>query len=184
MSAQGHELPLTWERQVQGATEATVSAAMGELLAARGFKRSDSPDAGATWVRDTVLDAAYRRTGKVRLAGAGVLIMVVLIAIALGAGDSRELLSPILLGAVVLGGMGLNRLKDPAKIHRRIVRVEVQAATGESDEVQLRVHEGVARAEGELTLEWLDDTVAEIDESTYEELIERIAVPEPGEKRP
>ncbi|MEE8518460.1 MAG: hypothetical protein V3S98_04985, partial [Dehalococcoidia bacterium] len=84
----------------------------------------------------------------------------------------------------VLGGMGLNRLKDPAKIHRRIVRVEVQAATRESDEVQLRVHEGVARAEGELTLEWLDDAVAEIDESTYEELIERIAVPEPGEKRP
>jgi hypothetical protein len=78
--------------------------------------------------------------------------------------------------------MGLNKFRDPAKLHRRIVRVEAEVA-GVGD-VALRVREGVAEAEGQLTLDWLDHATAEMDESTYDELMKDSVSQEQGEARP
>ena len=194
LNVEAEGFPFNWERVVRGAAPAQVFEAAMRLLLDRGFRlnQTEAPStdaepggfsAGLRGVRDQVVDAEQRRRGKLMLAGAGAIVLAVLVAVAAGAGDSREILSPTLLVAVVLGGMGLNKLRNPADIVRRLVDVRVRDGAGEAgtDAVLLTVREGVGRAEGDLLLEWLPGEQAEIDQRRFDELIESFAPGEQGE---
>ncbi len=192
--------PFNWERVVRGAAPAQVFEAVVRLLLDSGFhlNETEAPSTGAgpgtfsaalRGVRDRVVDAEQRRRGKIMLAGAGAIVLAVLVAVAMGAGDSREILSPTLLVSVVLGGMGLNKLRNPADIVRRLVDVRVREGVGEPGAegetptrgVLLTVREGVGRAEGDMLLEWIPGEQAEFDQGRFDELIESFVPGKQGE---
>ena len=75
--------------------------------------------------RDVVLDARRRRTGKIML-GLGIgLTVVLLVMLAEGIGAERSIVSAPLLVAVILGGLGMERLRNPERRVRRLIEVRV-----------------------------------------------------------
>ena len=75
--------------------------------------------------RESLLGARKRRTGKLMLAGGVVLTIVLLVMLAEDIGAERSIVSLPLLIAVLLGGMGLNRLRDPALRIRNLLEVHI-----------------------------------------------------------
>ena len=75
--------------------------------------------------RESLLGARKRRTGKLMLAGGVVLTIVLLVMLAEDIGAERSIVSLPLLIAVLLGGMGLNRLRDPALRIRNLLEVQI-----------------------------------------------------------
>lgn len=75
--------------------------------------------------RDIAPDAQRRRLGKVML-GVGVIATTVLmIMMAEGIATSRASTSLPLLLAVIIGGIGMNRLRDPEGRTRKLLEVEI-----------------------------------------------------------
>ena len=61
---------------------------------------------------------AKRTNGKMMLAAAVGITLVLLVMMAENIGGERTVVPPLLLAAVILGGMGMNRLREPAKRRR------------------------------------------------------------------
>ena len=101
-----------------------------ERFIARGYKMVDPVQENedgsftltATW--ESPVEAKARRSGKMLLVAAAAITLVVLVVMARGIGDERLAGVP-LLAAVILGGMGMNRLREPARKERRLMQLTV-----------------------------------------------------------
>lgn len=74
---------------------------------------------------DQTIDAAKRTNGKLMLAAAFGITFVLLVMMAEGIGGERTVVPLLLLAAVVLGGMGMNRLREPARRRRKLMEVTI-----------------------------------------------------------
>lgn len=74
---------------------------------------------------DQTIDAAKRTNGKLMLAAAVGITFVLLVMMAEGFGGERTVVPMLLLAAVVLGGMGMNRLREPARRRRKLMEVTI-----------------------------------------------------------
>ena len=169
-------LPVRWERDVQVDPERLLGA-VASWLAERGYRVDESgplsPEPGVALagglrgVRDTEVYDRSRTLGR-WIAGAGAGLAVVSLLLMMGGVQSRALLSPLMLAAIVLIGYGLNRLREPAKHRLRVVDV---ALTGAAGGLTMTVREGVGESEGDGVVDWLDGEPSEIAESQIEELV-------------
>lgn len=133
-----NDYPWTRELTVESPA-ADVYGEVRERLRGAGFtlltERAPEAEPGAaafegafTAKRDIVLDARRRRTGKIML-GFGIgLTVVLLVMLAEGIGAERSIVSPLLLVAVILGGLGMERLRNPEQRVRRLLEVRVTSA--------------------------------------------------------
>jgi hypothetical protein len=78
---------------------------------------------------ERTLGARQRNQGKLMLVAAVALTLVLLVMMARDTGGNREIVSGLLLVAVLLGGIGLNRLRVPLRHERRTMTVTVSPAT-------------------------------------------------------
>ena len=69
--------------------------------------------------------ARRRRNGKIMLAAAVGLTLVLLVMMARDIGDDRAVVSVPLLAAVLLGGLGMNRLREPLRPEHKVMEVTV-----------------------------------------------------------
>ena len=66
-----------------------------------------------------------RNNGKLMLAAAVGLTLVLLVMMAGDTGGNREIVSVLLLAAVLLGGLGMNRLREPLRPEHKVMEVTV-----------------------------------------------------------
>ncbi len=78
---------------------------------------------------ERTLGARQRNQGKLMLVAAVALTLVLLVMMARDTGGNREIVSVLLLVAVLLGGVGLNRLRVPLRREHRTIEVTVSAAS-------------------------------------------------------
>lgn len=169
-------LSVRWERDVQVDPERLLGA-VASWLAERGYRVDESGPlssepgvalaGGLRGVRDTEVYDRSRTLGR-WIAVAGVGLVVVSLLLMMGGVQSRALLSPLMLAAIVLIGYGLNRLREPAKHRLRVVDV---ALTGAAGGLTMTIREGVGESEGDGVVDWLDGEPSEIAESQIEELV-------------
>lgn len=69
--------------------------------------------------------ARRRRSGKLMLGAAVALTLVLLVMMARGIGDDRVVVSVPLLAAVLLGGLGMNRLREPSRQEQKVMEITV-----------------------------------------------------------
>ena len=74
---------------------------------------------------ERTLGAPQRKQGKLMLVVAVALTLVLLVMMARDTGGNREIVSGLLLVAVILGGLGMNRLRVPLRRERRTMEVTV-----------------------------------------------------------
>jgi len=74
---------------------------------------------------DQTIDAAKRTNGKLMLAAAVGVTFVLLMMMAQGFGGERTVVPILLLATVILGGMGMNRLREPARRRRKLMEVTI-----------------------------------------------------------
>ncbi len=72
--------------------------------------------------------ARRRRSGKLMLGAAVALTLVLLVMMARGIGDDRMVVSVPLLAAVLLGGLGMNRLREPLRQEHKVMEITVLPA--------------------------------------------------------
>jgi len=176
LNVTAENLPVRWERDVQVGPERLLEA-VASWLAERGYRVDESgplspdpgvaPVGGLRGVRDTEVYDRSRTFGR-RIAVVGAGLAVVSLFLMMGGVQSRALLSPLMLAAIVLIGYGLNRLREPAKHRLRIVDVAFSGAAGG---LTMTVREGVGESEGDGVVDWLDGEPSEIAESQIEELV-------------
>ncbi len=69
--------------------------------------------------------ARRRRSGKLMLVAAVALTLVLLVMMARDIGGDRAVVSVPLLAAVLLGGLGMNRLREPLRQEHKVMEVTV-----------------------------------------------------------
>lgn len=77
---------------------------------------------------ERTLGARQRNQGKMMLVVAVALTLVLLVMMARDTGGNREIVSGLLLAAVILGGLGMNRLRVPLRRELRTMEVTVSPA--------------------------------------------------------
>ncbi len=82
-----------------------------------------------TMSHERTLGARQRNQGKLMLVVAVALTLVLLVMMARDTGGNREIVSGLLLVAVILGGLGMNRLRVPLRSEHRTMEVTVSPAT-------------------------------------------------------
>lgn len=161
-----NEFPMLLERDVRAESPEQVYQAVAGLLQGQGYsiRETDPPPAGASRfrgsfraIRDTVLDADKRRQGYIMLAAGAAITLVMLVVYITELTTNRFLASAPLLPAVLLGGLGLSRLREPAQRVRQVVVTRFEAL-GAGGGLHLTVQAGVGRAEGEDSVSgWLEE---------------------------
>ena len=160
------EFPVRLERDVRADSPQQVYLAVAGLLREQGYSIRETEPApadaraggfrgGFRAIRDTVLDADKRRHGYLMLAAGGVITVIMLVVYALQLTDNRILASAPLLPAVILGGLGLGRLREPAQRIRRLVDTRFEVAG--PGKLHLILLTGVGHAEGEDAVDgWIE----------------------------
>ena len=98
-------------------------------LEARGYRLSEPVSAGddgsctVVMGHEQTLGARQRRSGKLMLVAAVALTLVLLVMMARDIGGDRAIVSGPLLVAVILGGLGMNRLRTSLRSERRVMEV-------------------------------------------------------------
>ena len=124
----GTPISSEWTMEVS-ASEACELARL--RLEARGYRLNgpaeENEDGCCRVVMDheRTLGARQRRSGKLMLAVAVALTLVLLVMMARDIGSDRVIVSGPLLVAVLLGGLGMNRLRTPLRSERRTMNVSV-----------------------------------------------------------
>lgn len=104
-------------------------------LEARGYRLSEPVQevtggvCRLTMSHERTLGVRRRMSGKIMLLAAVALTLVLLVMMARDIGGERLIVSGPLLVAVLLGGLGMNRLRAPLRHERRIVEVTVSPTT-------------------------------------------------------
>lgn len=115
-----------WDEWTMDVEASVGSSIAQDRLQARGYRLvepvKESDDGVFTMLarsdgRD--VDSGMKRmNGKLMLAAAVGITLVLLVMMAEGIGGERTVVPPLLLAAVILGGMGLNRLREPVRRRR------------------------------------------------------------------
>ncbi len=185
LSVETEGLPRAWERAFRVGTPQPFFQAVADLLRSRGYdvEETEPPTAeadaanfrgGLRGVSETAINARRRKQGKLLLAAA-VAAMLVMLALLTQGYQERSVMSPPLVAIVVLGGMGLSRLRDPARSMRRIVDVLLE---GDSGDMRLSVQAGAGETEGDGMIEWDPGESLGLGEEEFDELIGRFTADE------
>ncbi len=174
--------PWTWEQEVASpATQAYEEAA--QCLRGAGFRLREAqpPEAAAEperfdgkfmAKRDVVLDARKRRTGKIALGVGVALTVILLIMLAEDIGAERGIISTPLLVAVILGGFGMNRLREPEQRVRKLIEVSVTDAPGGGARLIARGGSGPAFGD-----DWVEQWTDEQDFEDEEAALANVGAP-------
>ncbi len=176
--------PWTWEREV-ASPAAQVYEETAQRLRGAGFSLRDAqpPEAAAEAERfdgkfmakrDVVLDARKRRVGKIAFGVGVVLTIVLLIMLAEGIGAERGIISTPLLVAVILGGFGMNRLREPEQRVRKLIEVSVMGAVGGGARLIARGGSGPAFGD-DWVEQWADEQDFEDEEAVLTGVGARLA---------
>ena len=150
----------------------------GELLADRGFavQQVEPPlegmageefRAGLRGERDVVLDARRRKIGKSMVIAAASLTVITLWVMV--SGEQRYwVLDWLLTVQVLMGGVGLMQLRNPADRRRTVVEI---ALAGQADGLRVAVHEGVGKVEDDVIFDWLPDEPIDVKAEEIEALV-------------
>ena len=160
--------PWTWERGFASAPPRAYEESARVLRRAGYRVRGALPPGAAaqperfdgrfTAVRDVSVNAGRRRVGKIALALGALLTLVLLVLIAEDIATERNVISAPLLFAVVLGGFGMERLRDPEGRIRKLI--EVRVTGGPDGQARVAVQGGAGPAFGD---DWVEQWAAEQD---------------------
>ncbi len=120
-----------WDEWTMDVEASVGSSIAQDRLTARGYRLvepvKESDDGVYTMLArlDDIADGAKRTNGKLMLAAAVGITLVLLVMMAESIGGERTVVPPLLLAAVVLGGMGLSRLREPARRRRKLMEVTI-----------------------------------------------------------
>lgn len=137
---------------------------VAEFLAERGFSVQPvepplegmaGPEfrAGLRGERDAVLDARRRSIGKAMVI-IGALLTVITLGVMVSGEQRYWVFDWLLTVQVLMGGVGLMQLRNPADRRRTVVEI---AMAGQADGLHVAVHEGVGKVEDDVIFDWLPD---------------------------
>ena len=109
--------------------------------------------AGLRGERDAVLDARRRSVGKAMVI-TGALLTVITLWVMVSGEQRYWVFDWLLTVQVLMGGVGLMQLRNPADRRRTVVEI---AMAGQADGLHVAVHEGVGKVEDDVIFDWLPD---------------------------
>jgi hypothetical protein len=151
------------------------------LLVARGFavRQVEPPLAGRAGAdfkaglrgeRDVVLDAVRRMIGKWMVIGG--VVMTVLTLWVMVSGEQRYWVFDWLLTVeVLMGGIGLMQLRNPADRRRTVVEIVMEGQPGPTGGLRVAVQEGVGKVEDDVIFGWLPDEAIGVNADEIDALV-------------